>query len=165
MSDLRDKKGRAFDPEIHKVDASGNPVLNNDGSLKCMAGFQHKTHTEHKVRRRNRSEQGPTLRLAAEKRDGYQRRWTVDEPGKIDKLTKHNDYEHVLGDDGKPIRAITGVDGTGKQQYSYLLEIPMEFHLADKAEAAKRIPDPHKMKEALPGENEYIPGGGESALR
>lgn len=156
---MKDRQGRDFDPEIHVTDDDGNPVQNSDGTLKCQPGRGHKTHKE---RRRRRSEMGPQLRLAAEEREGFVRRWVIDEPGRLDRFTKQNDYEYVL-DDGQPVRKITGRDATGKEQYSYLLEIPKEYYEED--QKAKRPPDPTKMREARVGENEYIPGGGNSALR
>lgn len=36
---LTDKKGRPFDPNIHKTDASGNPMTNSDGSLRIKPGW------------------------------------------------------------------------------------------------------------------------------
>lgn len=35
---LTDKQGRTFDPSIHKTDREGQPVINNDGSLRLKPG-------------------------------------------------------------------------------------------------------------------------------
>ena len=158
-----DKQGREFDPEIHEVGEDGEPVLNADGTLRCLRGAR--LSREETPRRRKRSETGLALRLAAEKRKGDQRRWAVDEPGRISQLNESNDWEFVLDDNGQKISRVTGRDGQGNAQHSYLMEIPEEYYLEDKKERQKRIIDPTKMKESQIGENEYIPGGGNTALR
>ncbi len=120
--------------------------------------------TMHSPRRRKRGDGNQAnLRLQAEERKGYVRRWVVEEPGRVQQLNERNDYEFVKDEDGKPVRVVSGRDGRGQEQYSYLMEIPEEFYAEDQKE--KQVPDPHKMAEARAGKGEYIPGGGDSALR
>jgi len=152
-----------FDPEIHVSDEEGNPVLNGDGSFKKMNAGQlksHRKHAGHKERKRRRGQFGPQLRLGAEKRDGFVRRWFNDVRGRIEQFTTQDDYEPVKDENGKVLRRAVG---DGKD--AVLLEIPVDWYEENQREKRKLISDPTTMKEAKTGEGEYIPGGGNSALR
>lgn len=149
-----------FDPEVHLTDEEGNPVENKDGSLRKMNAGQKKAHSTHKTRKRKRKEFGPQLKLQADKRDGYVRRWFNDEKGRIELHSTQDDWEPVKGDDGQVIRRHVG---SGKE--AVLMEIPKEWYDENQRDKRQLIQDPTKMAEAKAGEGEYIPGGGDSALR
>lgn len=116
-------------------------------------------------RRRKRTQFGVQQRLAADTRRGYVRRWFNDVPGRIRQYNKENDWEHVLGDDKKPVEAIVGKDDAGIPIRAFLMEIPEDYYQEDQAAKQAAIVDPQKMREAQAGEGEYIPDGGNSALR
>lgn len=101
------------------------------------------------TRRRRKSVGGFNLKLAAPPRDGFFRRWFVDKPGR---LAEAEDlaYEHVrdtsIKSDGTDsrIRRLTGTDGHGAPQYSYLMETPLSEYQAgveDKEEAHAAFED------------------------
>ena len=94
-------------------------------------------------RRRRKKVSGISLKLSAPERPGYQRRWFVDKPGRIAEAEELA-YSHVLDRDLKTdgpdtrVRRLTGTDGFGAPQYSYLMETPVEEFRAgieDKEEA------------------------------
>lgn len=100
-------------------------------------------------RRRRKKVTGTTLKLAAPERPGYQRRWFVDKPGRLAEAHELA-YEHVVdqslktdGTDSR-VRRLTGTDGFGAPQYSYLMETPIEEYRAgieDKEEAHAAFED------------------------
>lgn len=154
-----DKDGNEFDPEVHLSDDNG-PVLNDDGTLRKMNAGQKRAHSGHKTRRRRRKEFGPNYRLAAEKRPGFVRRWVNDIRGRIEQFTVQNDWEPVKDETGKVTRR-----AVGKGEEAVLLEIPEDYYREDQAEKRRNVPDPSKIAEARAGHGEYIPDGGDSALR
>jgi hypothetical protein len=86
-------------------------------------------------RRRRKAITGLNLKLAATERLGYFRRWFVDKPGRIAEAHELA-YEHVseqgLKSDGPDsrVRRLTGTDGFGAPQYSYLMETPLAEYQA-----------------------------------
>jgi hypothetical protein len=95
------------------------------------------------ARRKRKKVTGATLKLQVPERPGYFRRWFVDRPGRLAEAEELA-YEHVLdqslkadGTDSR-VRRLTGTDGFGAPQYSYLMETPIEEYRAgieDKEEA------------------------------
>ena len=117
------------------------------------------TVAEKPTRRRPRAEIGGVrLKLKAPERPGFFRRWFVDKPGRIAEAEELV-YTHVsdpcIKSDGTDTRTrrITGTDGQGAPQYSYLMETPLveyQAGITDKEEAhatfeesIRRGQDPH----------------------
>jgi len=149
-----------FDPEVHLADEEGNPVTNKDGSLRKMNAGQKRAHSGHKERRRKRSQFGPQLKLQAEQRKGFKRRWFNDKEGRVEMMSTQDDYEPVKDENGRVIRR-----PVGGGMSAVLMEIPEEYYAENQAEKRRLIQDPKKLQESQAGEGEYIPGGGDSALR
>lgn len=120
---------------------------------------QPATEAAKPTRRRPRGDIGGIrLKLSAPERKGWFRRWFVDKPGRIaeaEELVYTHVSEQGIKSDGPDsrVRRITGTDGTGAPQYSYLMETPLEEYQAgitDKEEAhatfeesIRRGQDPH----------------------
>lgn len=95
------------------------------------------------ARRRRKAVGGVHLKLAAPPREGFFRRWFTDKPGRLAEAEELA-YTHVCdssiksdGTDSR-VRRLTGTDGHGAPQYSYLMETPLEEYQAgidDKEEA------------------------------
>lgn len=84
------------------------------------------------TRRRKRADvNGQHLKLAAPAREGYQRRWVNDKPGRLAMFQKLA-YDFVedasIESDGTDsrIRRTVGTQEGGAPQYSYLMETPLE---------------------------------------
>jgi hypothetical protein len=145
-----------FDPDIHVTDDDGNPVKNQDGTLRKMNAGQQRSK---RTRRRRRKEFGPQQTLKAEKREGYVRRWFNDERGRIEQYTQQDDWD-LVQENGQPVRR-----QVGEGRFAVLLEKPREYYEEDLREKRKLIPDPAKTAEAKIGPGEYAPDGHNSALR
>lgn len=72
-------------------------------------------------------------KLAYPARPGYYRHWFVDNPGRVEFATEEGGWTHVKDARGKNLQRVTGVREGGVPQYSYLLEIPQEWHDDDMA--------------------------------
>jgi hypothetical protein len=94
-------------------------------------------------RRRRKKVGGISLKLSAPQRPGFFRRWFVDKPGRIaeaEELAYTHVSEQGIKSDGPDsrVRRLTGTDGFGAPQYSYLMETPLEEYqlgIKDKEEA------------------------------
>lgn len=86
-------------------------------------------------RRRRAPINGMRLKLDTPQREGYHRHWFVDRPGRLAEAEELA-YEHVrdtsIKSDGTDsrVRRLTGTDGFGAPQYSYLMETPLEEYAA-----------------------------------
>jgi len=91
------------------------------------------------ARRKRKRITGLNLKLAVPDRPGYHRHWFVDKPGR---LAEADDlaYTHVSDPSLKTdstdsrVRRLTGTDGFGAPQYSYLMETPLEEYAAGQAD-------------------------------
>jgi len=80
----------------------------------------------------------PELKMRADERPGFKRRWFNDVPGRIGRAQKAG-YEHVRDEkSGQPVSQVVGVAKEGGGQTAYLMEIPVEFYQED--QAAKDAP-------------------------
>lgn len=98
------------------------------------------------TRRRKRADvNGQHLKLAFPEREGYQRRWVNDKPGRL-AMFKKLAYDHVedqsIESDGTDsrIRRLVGTTEGGAPQYAYLMETPLEEyqHGVDEKEESRR---------------------------
>lgn len=95
------------------------------------------------ARRRRKVVGGISLKLAAPERKGFFRRWFVDKPGRLadaEELAYSHVVDEAIKSDGTDtrVRRLTGTDGFGAPQYSYLMETPLDEYAAgidDKEEA------------------------------
>lgn len=84
------------------------------------------------TRRRKRADvNGQHLKLSAPSRDGFQRRWVNDKPGRV-AMFEELAYSHVrdtsIKSDGTDdrIRRLVGTQEGGAPLYAYLMETPLE---------------------------------------
>jgi hypothetical protein len=88
----------------------------------------------------------------AEAREGYKRRMVIDKPGRIDAFlragwtiadgdieTTHDGLAHVEGQLGSKVRRVVNRDPNAEAKHAVLMEIPIEWYEADKAEQQKLI--------------------------
>lgn len=96
------------------------------------------------TRRRKRADvNGQHLKLAAPTREGYQRRWVNDKPGRLamfQKLAYDFVEDTTIESDGPDsrIRRTVGTQEGGAPQYAYLMETPdteYQFGVAEKEES------------------------------
>lgn len=69
--------------------------------------------------------------------------WANDEKGRIEQLTKRDDYDVVPGD---ATRIAVGQSENGQPLYAQLLRKPMQYHLADQRE---KLGELKKVEEAM----------------
>jgi hypothetical protein len=109
-------------------------------------------------------------------RDNFTYRWVNDSPGRLDALTKRDDWDVVsdpsLKDDsnseGQPIRQLVGTKEDGTALYAYLCKKPLEFHREDQARKTQRVDElegsimkgKHKDGASTDDQNVYVPQGG-----
>lgn len=74
----------------------------------------------------------PGQRLALPQRPGYKRYWFIDKPGRIE-LAKANGWAHIEDKQGAPKKIVTGSGRDGGAEYSYAMELPLEFWEEDQA--------------------------------
>lgn len=122
MNDIpRRRRGR---PPMNAAVTADEPVQETSGPTK---------------RRRRAQVNGIRLKLEAPQREGYHRHWFVDRPGRLAEAEELA-YEHVrdtsIKSDGTDsrVRRLTGTDGFGAPQYSYLMETPLEEYEAGQAD-------------------------------
>lgn len=106
--------------------------------------------------------------------------WGIDRPGRLEQLTKHDDYDFVVDDEtaadgrntgaGTRIERHADVDKFGNPVRHFLLRKPMEYHKADEAEKAsnrKKLMDailrgktPDQQGNAIHSDGSYVPSQG-----
>lgn len=90
-------------------------------------------------RRRRADVGGLHLRLSCPTREGYQRRWFNDTPGRL-AIADELAYEHVRESGIKSdspdsrVRRLVGTQAGGAPLYAYLMECPQSEYLAGQAE-------------------------------
>lgn len=75
---------------------------------------------------------GAQLKLAAEKREGYVRRFFNDKGGRL-QAAEAAGYAHVLNEKGEKERRLVGTAEGGGPMYAYLMEQRAEFYAEDQA--------------------------------
>lgn len=100
---------------------------------------------------------GQGQRLVAEPREGYQRYWAIDLPGKLEEFQAAW-WEFVLDDNGNKI-----TKPAGKGQLHYLMEIKQEYYDEDMKRQQKMVTDALR-KTVKRGDDEYVPAGHEDVL-
>lgn len=120
---------------------------------------EQKDPWEGRKRKRNRADLSSEaqLRLRAEKRPGFVRRWVNDADGRVQHFQENLDYEIARNEKGEAISTLVGSDGKGSGMRAYLMETPEDWYRESQEEKRSLIKDPSKMKEAQAGEGEYIP--------
>lgn len=146
-----------------------------------MAGEEKKTEVKENKKsqrqleiealRKNRIPAGvPQPSLIAPKREGYQRRWVCDRPGRLDKLYKGG-WRFVEKDDidddlpqmlksttresiDSTVTQAVGSHKSGKEMTAYLMEIPMELYEEDQAVKMEALDELERglLQGSLPGE-------------
>lgn len=109
--------------------------------------------------RETRVESGDSeLRLSAEQRPGFMRRWINDNAnGRVARMRKRG-WEVVTDGDGKPMETTVGTKDEGGRLQSYLLEIPLEIYDEDQ-EKKQRALDEIDMAVAMGRHNEEANDG------
>jgi hypothetical protein len=126
--------------------------------------------TEVKVRNKRRPFNAPVSKLELAKQlDGWHYRWINDEPGRIARALQ-GDYvfaepDEVGFDARDDNRCVihAGTHKDGSVMYGYLMRVPMEFFLEDKATAQAhldQIDNAIRGGSVEPIGNSYIPEGG-----
>ncbi len=139
-----------------------------------------------KTARRRRKGMGDKARLKLsipphlENDPNYRYYWAADRPGRIEQLTKHDDYDFVTDDEtatderntggGKRIERHADVDKFGNPIRHFLLRKPIEYHREDQKEkrerqnklmsAIKRGKTPGQTGEAIHEDGSYVPERG-----
>jgi hypothetical protein len=110
----------------------------------------------------------------------YRYFWAVDKPGRLERLTKHDDYDFVTDEEtaadgrntgtGTRIERHADVDKFGNPVRHFLLRKPMDYHKADEAEKAEdrkklmhaiqRGKTPNEKGEAIHSDGSYVPSQG-----
>lgn len=102
-----------------------------------------------------------------DQRDGYVRRWVADLPGRIDMFkqagwtlalgnsaTTHDGLAQVETQMGSVVSRVVNRQANADYKNQFLMEIPVEYYIADQLEKQKRIDD--RMAESTSiGENQY----------
>ena len=106
--------------------------------------------------------------------------WATDKPGRLEQLTKHDDYDFVVDEEtaadgrntgtGTRIERHADVDKFGNPVRHFLLRKPMDYHRADEAEKAgnrKKLMDailrgktPDEQGKAIHSDGSYVPSTG-----
>lgn len=126
-------------------------------------------------RQRRRADIGaPDYKLQAPKREGFQRRWVNDVPGRVNQFRERG-WDVVQKDGGTDQRFVGKIGRAQEDGSQYgnavLMEIPMEFYEEDQRAKLERVVDPRTMKEnqlkagTADSPEEYVPGGKDTALR
>jgi len=125
---------------------------------------------EVKVRNKRQPFNAPTSKLAlSQQLEGWHYRWINDEPGRIAKA-QAGDYVFAepaeVGRDASTdnrVKELGGTNKDGSAMWVYLMRIPMEFYLEDKAASQAHL---DQIDNAIKGgktthvNNSYIPEGG-----
>jgi hypothetical protein len=158
-------------------------------TTQAAAGANSELHpraVEAKVERRRRKNMGRGARLKLsipphlENDPNYRYYWVADRPGRVDQLTKYDDYEFVTdettaGDSrntgqGTRIERHADVDKFGNPVRHFLLRKPIEYHREDEREkrarndkimaAIKRGKTPGQEGEPIHEDGAYVPDRG-----
>jgi hypothetical protein len=106
--------------------------------------------------------------------------WLADRPGRVEELTKHDDYDFVVDEEaaadgrntglGKRIERHAGIDQFGNPVRHFLVRKPIEYHEEDQREkraeraktmaAIKRGATPGDDGRAINSEQSYVPEAG-----
>lgn len=113
-------------PEVHRDVLTPQPdSQREDGTVEILA-----TELPTPTRRRKRADvNGMHLRLSAPAREGYQRRWFNDTPGRL-ATAEELAYDHVREPGIKSdspdsrVRRLVGTQAGGAPLYAYLMETP-----------------------------------------
>jgi hypothetical protein len=135
-------------------------------------------------RRRKNVGRSSQLRLSIpphlENDPNYRYYWAVDKPGRLERLTKQDDYDFVIDKEtaadgrntgtGTRIERHADVDKFGNPVRHFLLRKPMDYHKADEAEKAadrKKLMDaiqrgktPNEEGKAIHSDGSYVPSQG-----
>ena len=176
MTDMSFKPGKTKKPAKPKAKAKTKAkasVANTATVAKTNARPTAKELTKTKRRRRNNIDGSMRGKLGIDtsKLDpSYHYRWAEDRPGRLNELTKQDDYDvvenskeaHDSVGDGSEIRRPSGTHGM------VLLRKPIEFFNEDQAakkagldELDQQIKDGGKARDKL-GDAHYTPGDGNS---
>jgi hypothetical protein len=110
----------------------------------------------------------------------YRYYWLADRPGRVEELTKYDDYDFVTDDEaekdgrntglGKRIERHAGVDQFGNPLRHFLVRKPREYHEADQREkrearakmmaAIKRGKTPGETGDPIHTDGSYVPESG-----
>lgn len=139
-----------------------------------------------KSRRRRRTGMGYQARLKLtipphlERDPNYRYYWLADRPGRVDQLTKHDDYDFVTdeeaaGDDrqaglGSRIERHAGIDQFGNPIRHFLVRKPIDYHREDQREkraerqktmaAIQRGKTADESGQPIHSEKDYVPEAG-----
>ncbi len=107
---------------------------------------------------------GLSLKLDYPSREGFHRHWFNDVPGRIPRA-KEAGYEHVIGEDKKPVNRIVGTAEGGGALIAFLMEIPEEWYKADMAAEQNLVDEKEEMirrgtLNKTDGDGTYIPAQG-----
>lgn len=158
-----------------------------------MTAQQMQTQAEAPVSKRAEEQRAKRRRRADTTHEGYMRlgvrddlldrkkfayRWINDSAGRIEALTKRDDWDIVVDPDikedskseGAPVRELVGAKKDGTPLYAYLCKKPLDWHREDRA---KKLREVNKLEAdlkrgqlkdagALSADNPsaYIPDGG-----
>lgn len=155
-------------------------------TTQAAEGEKHPRAVEAQTERRRRKGMGyrSQLKLSIpphlENDPNYRYYWLADRPGRVEELTKHDDYEFVTDEEtaadgrntgqGTRIERHAGTDGFGNPVRHFLVRKPIEYHREDQrekaAEQAKVIDAIKRGKTAgadgkpIHGEKTYVPEAG-----
>lgn len=109
-------------------------------------------------------------KLTASQREGYQRRWVNDVPGRVE-MAQEAGYEFVTADakanssdPGANKSAIVGVNADGTPLRAYLMEIPADWYQEDqKAKQSECDRVDEAIRRAAPGKTAAAPKGSSGA--
>lgn len=140
--------------------------------LKEISVEKDKVTTQVRARNKRKPFGVPTSKLSiGTPIEGYHLRWINDEPGRIAKalegdyvFAEPSEVGRESREDNK-VKELVGVNKDGSPMYAYLMKLPMEFYLEDKA-----LKEEHDDKieeairggkiEARSGDGRYVPEGG-----
>lgn len=124
-------------------------------------------------RRRKQADAGGfRLKLKADERKGFVRRWANDDGNRLNELQDDLAYDFVLDDKGQKIARYVGKKANGEPLHAYLMETREEDYQAGMAEKAERtrsifeaIHNRQDAGEQFRAGETYSPRGQESSVK
>lgn len=164
----------------------GAPAQPGTGSGGGGAPAVHPRAAAATAQRRRRKGMGNRARLKLsipphlENDPNYRYYWVADRPGRVEQLTKHDDYDFVIDAEtaadgrntgtGTRIERHADVDKFGEPIRHFLLRKPIEYHLDDEREKAdhrkklmtaiERGKTPNEQGEQIHSDGAYVPSRG-----
>lgn len=133
----------------------------NESASKARPGRQPRSaEVAQKRRRRKSGQKGLKLAIPPEVREKFPEhefRWARDDGGRMDELTKQDDWDKVP--DVKTVHGGRGIEGKGVQMH--LLMKPKEFMEEDRKEKAERVANITKAQLARPEKDQAVQQGAE----